>query len=146
MVETQRVVFSFVPIVRVVAVRKRASPSRILADAELHFDAHDGAQVASEIRLKATAVQVNGFASTYDQKRAGCTITRPRIVDENEMGGGASMGAFEALLGPFDEYPLLPVEARWMVRSTPLRGKVYTRTETVGALKIMAGINGRYPM
>ena len=106
---------------------------------------HGEVQVAFEKRSIATAVQVTFLASKCDQKRAGCTITRTRLEKEKETGG-ASMGAFEALLELLNVYPLLPAEAPLTVRSTPFGWKVFTRTEAVAALRFMVGSSGRDPM
>ena len=54
--------------------------------------------------IATAAVQVKFLASKCDQKRAGCTITRTRLVKETESGG-APMGAFETLLELLDVYP-----------------------------------------
>jgi len=106
---------------------------------------HKGVQVAFENRAIATAVQVKFLASKCDQKRAGCTITRTRLVNE-KRSGGAQMGAFETLLELLDVYPLLPAEAPLTVRSTPVGWQVFTRTEAVAALRLMVGSSGRDPM
>ena len=48
----------------------------------------EGVQVAFENKAIATAVQVRLSASKCGQQRAGCTITRTRLVTEKESGGG----------------------------------------------------------
>ena len=68
------------------------------------------------------------------QKRVGCIITRTRLAQEKGIGG-ASMGAFEALLELLDVYPLLPAETPLTVRSPAFGWKVFTRTEAVAALR-----------
>ena len=57
----------------------------------------EGMQLAFENRWSASAVQMHFFASESDQKRAGRTISRNRLVNVRETGG-ASMRAFEALV------------------------------------------------
>ena len=68
---------------------------------------HGGVQVAVEDRSTATAVQVKCWASKFDQKRAGCTITRTRLEKETDARG-APMEAFEALLELLNVYHQLP--------------------------------------
>ena len=106
---------------------------------------HEGVQVAFESRAIATAVRVNVLASNCGPKRAGCTITRTRLAQEKETGG-PSMGAFEAMSGLLDVYPLQPAEALLTVWSTPLGWKVSTRTEAVAVLRFMVDGIGREPM
>ena len=64
----------------------------------------EGVQIEFGNRLTAAAVQIRFVASTCDQKRAGCTITRTRLSNEREMGG-VLMGAFKILLEFLDVHP-----------------------------------------
>ena len=64
---------------------------RVLSDTGKRFFVfHGGVQVAFENRPIATAVQVKFLASKCAQKRAGCTITRTRLAQEKETGGGVN--------------------------------------------------------
>ena len=136
-VGTARVILYFVPSVGSVGVRQWAGTSRvIMSDAEMHF--YEGGQVAFENRSKCQA-------SKCDETRAGCTITRTRLVQEKEAGGGSMRGS-EAVLQLLDVYPVLPVNAPLAGRSTPLGWKVFTRTEAVAALRCMVGSIGRDPV
>ena len=69
--------------------------------------------------------------------------SRERASRRRRRRGGASIGAFEALLELLDVCPLLPAEAPLTVRSTPLGWKAFTRTEGVAALRFMVGSIGR---
>ena len=84
---------------------------------------------------------VKFLASKCGETRAGCTITRTRLVQEKETGE-ASMGAFEALLELLDVFPLLPAEAPLTVTSTPLGRKAFTRTKAIAALRFMVSSIG----
>ena len=105
-VRTGSLILSLVLSVRVVGVRKRTTPPRVLVDANCFIFFHGGVQVAFDNKSTATAVQVKFLASKCDQKRAGCTIKRTRLEKKTEKGG-ALMGAFEALLELLKVYPLL---------------------------------------
>ena len=103
---TCNVLFSFVQSVRVVGIRKRSGPPRILPVEERSLF-HEGIQVAFENRSAASAAQVNILVSKSDQKRAGCTITRMRLRTELETGR-APKGAFKVLLELLSVHPQLP--------------------------------------
>ena len=107
---------------------------------------HEGVQVAFENILIATALQVKFLASKLEQKRAGRTIARTRLVKEKQTWGGSVAVSVRGSVELLDVYPLLPAEAPLTVRSTPLGWKVSTRTEAVAALKCLIGSNGRDPM
>ena len=87
----------------------------------------------------------NFLASKSDQKRAGCTITRTRLVNDRETGC-ASMGAFETLLKLPNVHPQLPEGAPLTFRATSGGRKVFTRTEAVAALILMVGSSSGDPM
>ena len=106
---------------------------------------HGGVQVAFEDRSTATAIQVKILVSNCVQKRAGCTVTRTRLQKETEAGG-ASIGAFEALLDLLNVYPQIPGGASLTVRSTSLGWEVFTRTGAVTTLILIVASNGRDPM
>ena len=100
-----------------------------------------GVQMAFENRSTATVVHVKFLVSKCDQKRAGCTITRTRLEKKTEKGG-ASMGAFEALLELLNVYHQLPGGAPLTVRNTSLGCKVFTRSEAVTLLRLMVANSG----
>ena len=102
--------------------------------------------MAFEDRSTATAVQVMFSASTCDPKRAGCTITRTRLEKETREDGGVPMGAFKALTELLNVYRQLPGGGPLTVRSTSRGCKVFTSTEAVTALRLMAASSGRDPM
>ena len=106
---------------------------------------HEGMQVALENRSAASAVQVHVLASKSDQKRAGCTITRTRLVHARETAD-ASMGASETLVKLLDVHPQLPGDAPLTIRGTSFGWRVFTRTKAVAALRLMVGSSGRDPM
>ena len=106
---------------------------------------YGGVQMAFENRSTATVVHVKFLVSKCDQKRAGCTITRTRLEKKTEKGG-ASMGAFEALLELLNVYHQLPGGAPLTVRNTSLGCKVFTRSEAVTLLRLMVANSGRDPM
>ena len=62
--------------------------------------------MAFENRAIAIAVKVKFLASKFS-KRAGCTITRTRLV-QNKETGRASMRALVAVCQQLDVYPKLP--------------------------------------
>ena len=102
------------------------------------------APVAFESRSIANSVGVRFVASKTDQKRAGCTITRTRVVVTGTAGNGP-VGAFEALLELLDVHPQLSSESPLTTRLTSQGWKPFTRTEAVAALRLMVGSSGRDP-
>ena len=133
----------------------RASELWAYADGKVHPDycltqnsltfLREGIQLAFENRSAASAVQVHFLALKSEQKRAGCTISRTRLANAKETGG-ASMGAFGALVELLDVHPQLPREAPPTIRGTSSGWREFTRTEAVAALRLMVGISGRDPM
>ena len=95
---------------------------------------HEGMQIAFENRSAAAALQVRRLASKSGQYRAGRTIAQTRLVNVREMGG-ASMGAFKALVELLDVHPQLPGEAPLTIRGTSSGWRVSTRTEAVAPLR-----------
>ena len=84
------------------------------------------------------------MASKPDQKREGCTITRTRLANTGEPGGGP-VGAFEVLLDLLAVHPLLPGGSPLTDRRTSRGWKPFTRTEAVAAVRLMIGSSGRDP-
>ena len=99
--------------------------------------------MAFENRSIANSVQVRFVASKTGQKRTGCTVTRTRVSNAGEPGGG-TVGAFEALLDLLAVDPLMPGTSPMTVVLTSHGWKQFTRTEAVAALRRMVGSSGRY--
>ena len=77
-------------------VNEQVHPEFCLAR-KCFFLFNEGVQVAFERRATATAAQGTFLASRFDQKRAGCTIKRTRLVQENETGGGVNRSVRSAV-------------------------------------------------
>ena len=115
---TRVVLFSLVQSVRVVGIRGtvRSTPQVLFNAEQPHFlsrrSIHRIREQIGRLGIAGTSLGVES-----GQERSGRTITQIRLVSVREMGG-ASMGAFEALVELFAVHPQLPGEAPLTIRGT----------------------------
>ena len=114
---TRGVLLPLVQSVRVVGIRRRAGPPRLLSNAEQpHFPSRRNTnRIREQIGRLGIAGTSFGAGEWLKESRAHHHAYLARNVREM---GGTSMGAFETLVDLLDKQPQLPGEAPLTIRGT----------------------------